>query len=127
MLIRPASSGSFLVVGFCFIPGLMDGESLLGLLPEEWELQLAFQQGWYVPTYINTSSHESQSEDPRVQRLQYYAPQWEKISRKRTQDDPYFLQSFQHKQTGEVMNSDPRLLPANLKQHNVQLESFRLI
>ncbi|KAI2637516.1 heterokaryon incompatibility protein-domain-containing protein [Xylaria nigripes] len=126
LLIRPAdeSKDTFHLVGICFAPGLMDGESLLGPLPDDWKLQLVFRDGSYVPTYINTSNGHSQPQDPRLQPLD---PNYATITRKRTQDDPYFTQWFQDKQRNKLVNSDPRLLPSALKARGIKLEHFKLI
>jgi len=80
LLIRPAVElkDTFHLVGICFVPGLLDGESLLGRLPDKWKLQMIFEDGSYVPTYMDTSTGHSQSEDPRLQPLD---PNWVKIIR----------------------------------------------
>ncbi|KAK5661140.1 hypothetical protein OQA88_11030 [Cercophora sp. LCS_1] len=127
LLIRPVNEteDKFRVVGVCFVPGLMDGESLLGPLPGNWRLQMIFRGGFYSPTYTDTSLAEiMQTEDPRLGSLD---PNWVAIPRDRTQDDPYFFSSFRDENTGRVINSDPRLLPNALKQRGVVLEDFVLV
>ncbi|KAF4459783.1 ankyrin repeat and SAM domain containing 6 [Fusarium albosuccineum] len=126
MLIRPTdeSNNKFHLVGICFVPGLLDGESLLGSLPADWKLQMIFTDGSYVPSYVNPSTGHNQAQDPRLKPLE---PNWAQITRERTQDDPYFLQWFQNEQTGEIMNSDPRLLPDALRNRNITLEHFQLV
>ncbi|KAI4131199.1 MAG: hypothetical protein LQ341_006382 [Variospora aurantia] len=44
MVLRPTDDGSFLVVGECYVQGLMDGEALLGLLPSNWRRVLRFDE-----------------------------------------------------------------------------------
>ncbi|OCK72931.1 HET-domain-containing protein [Lepidopterella palustris CBS 459.81] len=126
MLLRPTdeSRDTFQLVGICFVPGLLDGESLLGPLPANWKLEMIFRDGSYVPTYINTSTSHSQPQDPRLQPLD---PNWAKTTRDRTQDDPYFLQWFQDVQRSRITNSDPRLLPCALKKRGIILEHFKLV
>jgi len=126
LLIRPTdeSKDTFHLVGICFVPGLLDGESLLDPLPDNWKLQMIFSDGSYAPTYINTLTGHSQSQDPRLPPLD---PKWVKITRERTQDDPYFLQWFQDKQSSQIVNSDPRLLPSALKERGIRLEHFKLV
>jgi hypothetical protein len=102
----------------------MDGESLLGPLPEGWKLELVFEDGSYTPTYVNTSTEHRYSEDPRLPPLD---SNWAKITRQRTQDDPHFLQWFRNEDRGQVMNSDPRLLPETLIKRGVALEYFKLV
>lgn len=124
MLIRPTgeSQDMFDLVGICFVPGLLDGESLLGPLQNDWKLQMVFENGSYVPTYERTSTKHRQPEDPRLQPL---GPDWTKITRERTQDDPYFLECFQDKH-GRTLNSDPRLFPNALSDRGIILEYFKL-
>lgn len=126
MLIRPVdeSKDEFGLIGICFVPGLLDGERLLGPLPDNWKLQMIFKNGSYVPTYINTSTGNSQPEDPRLPPLD---PNWVKITRERTQDDPYFFQWFKDQERGLIMNSDPRLLPTALEKRGVVLDYFKLV
>jgi hypothetical protein len=124
MILRQASPEEFSVVGFCFVHGLMDGESLLGPLPVPWKLRLLSRHGSFVPEYVNPLTDKHQSDDPRLQPL---ADGWKMLQRERTQDDPEFFQDFRNEQTGEVLNSDPRLLPEALTQRRVPLEIFRLI
>ncbi|RWA10895.1 hypothetical protein EKO27_g4210 [Xylaria grammica] len=126
MLIRPTveSKDMYHLVGICFVSGLLDGECLLGPLRDNWKLEMIFKDGSYVPVYINTSTGHSQSQDPRLPPLD---PNWAKITRERTQDDPYFFQWFQDKQRSRIMNSDPRLLPSALNERGIILEHFNLV
>jgi hypothetical protein len=124
MILRQASPGEFSVVGFCFVHGLMDGESFLGPLPDPWKLRLLSRNGSFVPEYVNPLTDKQQSEDPRLPPL---ADGWKMLQRERTQDDPEFFQDFRNEQTGRVLNSDPRLLPEALAERAVPLETFRLI
>lgn len=125
MLIRPTgeSPGTFHVVGICFVPGLMDGEALLGSLPDQWQLQMVFENGSYVPNYLNTETRHCQHEDPRLQPLN---ANWEQFAKRRGQDDPYFLGFFKDIRSGRIVNSDPRLCPRALQELGVNLETFNL-
>lgn len=127
IMLRPTVPGSdpFLVVGPCSMEGLKDGEGLLGPILEPWKLQVKPLGGNYIPHFFNTSTKVVSMEDPRLPPL---PADWEEqAQRDRTQDDPFFLREFQNKVTGEIMNSDPRMLPDALRQRGVRLETFRLV
>jgi hypothetical protein len=102
----------------------MDAKSILGPMPDPWKIQMWKIDGWNIPYFFNTATKTYSTEDPRLPPL---PPQWEKNQRKRTQDDPYFFGEFRNRETGEIMNSDPRMLPAALEQRGVRLESLRLV
>lgn len=59
MLFRPTTFG-YLVVGLCFIHGLMDGEGLLGPLPNPWNaimLRREWQYEYSLPSWILLPSY----------------------------------------------------------------------
>lgn len=124
MLLRPTASGDFLVVGECYVHGLMDGEALLGPIPNQWRIEMRKGDGFDKPFFHNTSIGESSTEDPRLRPLPV---EWEIVPRNRRQEDPYFFKDFRNRTTAEVMTSDPRMLPEVLKERGVKLETFQLI
>lgn len=74
--------------------------------------------------YFNPSTGVVIEEDPRLDPL---PPEWERVQADRTPDDPVACALFKNKVTGEVMNSDPRLLLEALAQRGVDLKTFQLI
>lgn len=125
MLLRLGPSGRYQVVGECYIHGLMDSESLLGPLPDPWKVLVDFDSnGIYDGRYLNPSTGVVTKGDPRLDSLPV---EWERVYADRSPDDPLLLALFKNKVTGEVMNSDPRLLPEALKQRGVDLKTFQLI
>ncbi|EON70018.1 hypothetical protein W97_09284 [Coniosporium apollinis CBS 100218] len=125
MLLRLGSSEQYQVVGECYIHGLMDSESLLGRLPNPWRVRLGWESGGiYLGRYYNSSTGVLTEEDPRLDSLPV---EWERVQADRTPDDPLVFALFRNKVTGEVMNSDPRLLPEALKERGVDLKTFQLI
>lgn len=117
VLLRPTHSGEFLVVGQCFTHGLMDAEGILGPLLDPWKIEmLPGSDGRQVTCF---RSHETQRvtiQDPRLMRL---PAKWEPVRRRRLQDDPYFFRDFRDKETGFVVNADPRLSPMALEARGV--------
>jgi hypothetical protein len=126
MLLRPESSGRFKVVGECYVHGVMNSEGLLGPLPDTWKVQVRFDAaGVNIKRYYcNSSTGVITPDDPRLHPL---PPEWERIQAERTSDDPVHFAPFKNKITGEVINSDPRLLPEVLKMQGVDLKPFQLI
>ena len=125
ILLREGSLGRFQVVGDCYIHGLMDAESVLGPLIDFWKLQFGYDAGGcFVPHFFNHSTKETTVEDPRLGLL---PPEWRRLPPVRTRDDPYTFARYHNDATGEVMNSDPRLLPEALRARGVRLSKFQLI
>lgn len=131
MVLRPTATGDFLVVGHCFVHGLMDAEGILGPLPAGWEARISYLDDQVANERVATHFHnkvtdELSAEDPRLPPLE---PCWERMQTKRTQDDPpcSVFKWFRNRETGETINSDPRLLPDALKKSGVPLETVRLV
>ncbi|KAF2720235.1 HET-domain-containing protein [Polychaeton citri CBS 116435] len=125
MILRPHLPGGFQVVGSTYVHGVMNGESLLGPLPCDWEAQVLTEgPRLYTYVYYDTSTGEVTREDPRLESL---PPEWERFEAVRTSTDPLHYGRYRRKDTGEVTNGDPRLLPEQLRQRGVQLDMFPLV
>lgn len=123
MLLRRTGSGNFLVVGPCFVHGLMDGESVLGPLPLSWKIQVKTRYGVQTYQFVETATNTVTTDDPRLPSL---PDEWAQVLRERTQDDPLDSKEFRNADTGEIINSDPRMLLEALQQRGVKLKTFRL-
>lgn len=128
MLLRATgeNENEYEVVSDCYMYGIMDGESLLGPLPSPYKVRYNTNPGasFYVPTYLNTETNTISSQDPRLGSL----PQdWESINLEKTADDPDDFAPHRNNVTGEVINSDPRLLREALEARGVKLQTFMLI
>ncbi|KPI34983.1 uncharacterized protein AB675_11923 [Cyphellophora attinorum] len=107
ILLRPTGSGEYLVVGQIFVHGLMDGESLLGSLPPDWEIRmLPGGDGREVTCFFNATDSALTRQDPRLPEM---PPEWNRLKRDRVQDDPFFHQDYQNRDSGEIINFDPRV------------------
>ena len=127
MIIRSLTTdGKFQVVGECYTHGIMDGESLLGQLPPFWEVRpvIDMSNGVKEPAYWNSETNSASRDDPRLGEL---PAEWERITQRRTPDDPILFAPHRNKLTGEIINSDPRMLPNNLRKRGINLEMFPLV
>ena len=130
-MLRPQAGDTFLLVGHAFVYGLEDTIPLLGKLPAPWVVRVFDQpERWSRDIYkfLNPATGELSLEDPRLEPH----PLWERVAleelgRELTGDDPQDCAFFRHKETGEIMDSDPRLLPEALAARGVELVKFTLV
>ncbi|KAK0631415.1 heterokaryon incompatibility protein-domain-containing protein [Immersiella caudata] len=124
VLLRETSPGGhYQVIGTCYVYGLEDAIALLGPLPEPWQGHLENRLGTRRRlVFHNKETGEYSHDDPRLGEL----GDWERVDAKMGADDPEVFEFFRHKETEEVMNSDPRMLPDALKARGVELTTFVL-
>lgn len=121
-ILRPASNGTFKVIGHSYIHGIMHGEALLGPVPKPWTPRRRMNwRGGHEACFKHTVTEEivGMTEDPR---LYVVSEEWERLDN----DDPHRIQKWKNKETGEIINSDPRLLPNALIERGVRLQTFTL-
>ncbi len=124
LVVRPQER-SREMIGECFVHGLSDSTSILGPLPSPWKVVGSWGDGnRYLFRFFNTETNESTAEDPR---LTSFECDWERIDHKPDANDLELYDYFKHKETGEIMNSDPRMLPETLEAHGIKLTTFCLI
>ncbi|KAK6207029.1 hypothetical protein QIS74_13517 [Colletotrichum tabaci] len=136
LLVRPAAPDPphsptgerrrrFRVVGATYTHGLMDTEALLGPLPDGWRARMARESGFFDSMhFFSAATDEVTKLDPR---LGEDPPEWERMEAVRSGADPWNFARYRHRDTREVINSDPRLTAAALEARGVQVETFRLI
>jgi len=125
IILRPTKTGTYNLVGECYVHGLMRGESLLGPLPHPWKFRLLRDElNILQPSFWNSDTNTSKEEDPRLGGL---PPDWERIEHERTSDDALLYSYHRNTVTGEVINSDPRMFPEALAARGVKLEQFLLV
>lgn len=128
MVLRPLPSGAYVVIGTCFIHGIMDGEAILGPFKSPWRVHIRLERdGVARPSYFNSDSNTTVFEDPRLGDYALPpewvpAPTWE-----RCREDPVFCQKFKNQWSGQEINSDPRLLPVALTARGIKLEEIELV
>lgn len=121
MVIRPADSGRYEVVGPCFVHGLMLGEALTPPLEPPWKYALPVTKGWALPYFVNTETGELVKTDSRLGSL---PPGWEEV----TSPDP-FLPPFVFKKTddGCISVCDPRMSADAIQRRGIELETLELV
>ncbi|KAH9905372.1 HET-domain-containing protein [Xylariomycetidae sp. FL2044] len=127
MVLRPTQNGEYAVIGDCYVHGIMDDEAVLGGLPHPWRVLVKDDaNGLMKARYYNDDTGDETSEDPRLAEV-LLPPEWEPIDREWTTADPLYCKWFKHRETGEVINSDPRLFPEALRERGVPLKTITLV
>ncbi|KAI1429762.1 HET-domain-containing protein [Xylaria sp. FL1777] len=127
MIVRPTYNGEYEVVGACYIHGVMDGEALLGALPHPWKVRMKPDKwGICSPSFHNGDSNTTCEYDPRLDSIPIPA-EWEPMEFEWTRSDPDYCRKFRNKNTGEIINSDPRLFPEALLERGIPLRTITLI
>ncbi|KAI1324202.1 heterokaryon incompatibility protein-domain-containing protein [Xylariaceae sp. FL0255] len=125
IILRTLSSGDgYRIIGPTQTHGISDGEAILGDLPKPWKVEFyRDNMGVSVLHFRNEETGELTTDDPRLEPL---SGKWEQIERDRTPHDPRFFVNITHKDTGEYMNSDPRMSEVELERRGVNLRIFEI-
>ena len=125
VLRRAPGEDHYHIVGNAVCSGLMDGEALLGPLPDECDAVsvLNEQTGQSLPAFRDSQTGEVTYADPRLPRLD---PKWVDVSADRTLGSAPL--HWRNEETGQVRHylQDPRLDVDALERRGVQLEDFIL-
>jgi hypothetical protein len=123
-IIREQPNGKHLFIGCAYVHGIMDGEVLLGPLPASYKVTV--QRGESIVRYFfhNQVTQKKFDKDPRLGRL---PGDWKRIRAGHRLWPSRTVDAFQNTTTGEILHSDPRLLPEALRARGVKLEIFSLI
>jgi hypothetical protein len=118
-----AQSTCYHHIGPLYVHGLMEGQALLGLLPHPWELIINNDTFQLSFSFLNRLTNEITLQDPRLDVL---PPEWHEVEE---DGEACFIhtQHYKNKTTGDIINSDPRLLPEALEARGVPLEIFTLV
>jgi len=77
--------------------------------------------------FLNTDTGVEQNEDPRLDDDDDLG-EWKRVDNHELEaDNPMVYDCFKNMRTGEVMNSDPRMLPDALRARGVKLTEFTLV
>ncbi|KAI0811755.1 HET-domain-containing protein [Xylaria sp. FL0064] len=127
MIVRPTPNGEYKVVGNCYIYGAMDGEALLGEVPYPWRVEIiSNKRGTWTFGFQNDDLDEWREDDPRLDSIPLPA-EWEPIEFEWTRSDPNICRKFRNRDTGEIINSDPRLYPEALLERGIPVKNITLI
>lgn len=123
LVLRP-EQGRYSIVGEAFVYGLGNAAKLLGPLPEPWRVtKKGISPSRFLHYFYDLRTGETTREDPRLEPLH----NWSRVDREPDGDDPIDFDFFEHKETGIVVNYDPRLEPEMLEKRGVRLERFVLV
>jgi hypothetical protein len=123
ILLRPKRDGTFAVVGEAYLQDLKDSQALLGPLPKGWKVQYGRVDKKSRCFYVNTSTGTKTFADPRLPPL----VDWEPLKTIQEGVTSELAVQFQHKETREIIDFDPRLEWPALEKIGVALEDFRLV
>lgn len=125
IVLRQTPTGSYQVVGECYVHGLADAVGILGPLPHPWTTIVKGDSlGRPTQRFYNKNTGKESVEDPRLSPL---PSEWERASGERSGGDPDIFQKFRHLATGEVVNYDPRLSPHSMGGTVGGLDMIKLV
>jgi hypothetical protein len=120
MVLRPTKDGSYKVVGQAYYDGFMDGEALLGPLPDSFKVAYRFYRNGREWAYLNQETGVFQAEDPRLGPLPFG---WRLETHQNGDSGQWFINN----ETGEKSKTDPRLTSEALRKRGVPLQVFDLV
>jgi hypothetical protein len=120
MILRPTEYGSYKVVGEAYYDGYMDGEALLGPLPDSFKEVLKLHRRYLEWAYLNEDTGVFQAEDPRLGPLPLG---WRLEWLSNNEFWPWFIND----ETGEESDWDPRLTSEALRKRGIPLQVFDLV
>ncbi|KAK8120375.1 hypothetical protein PG999_004495 [Apiospora kogelbergensis] len=119
---------TFRVVGPVYVGGIMNGEVLLGQIPDPWRVMHDpdYQYRKEGIFYKNTETGEVVTTDPRLDQVPLPS-EWEAVAWVRKAIDPAICCRFKNKVTGELINYDPRMTSEALRERGVDVQEIILI
>lgn len=125
VILRPQADGTHPLVGSAQIHGLMDGEILLGPLPDRWKVVVNYDRNKEAQQqFVEPTTGATVTQDPRLPPL---SSNWQAVLAPDCFWPNKKVDAFRNMATGEVQYSDPRMLPQALRDRGVALEDFALI
>ncbi|CAM1510676.1 Fc.00g010110.m01.CDS01 [Cosmosporella sp. VM-42] len=124
VVLRRDGKKNYHLISQCYLHGFMDGEGILGPLPRPWKAVLYSSVNNSDTRYRDCTTGKEVLEDPRLGNL---PPGWVRIKRKSELGEGFIHDDFLNTVTGDMMNSDPRLLPEGLKFCGRAPNVFRLV
>ena len=124
-ILRTQPEGRQLFVACVYVHGLMDGEALLGPIPKGWKVVTGYDRnGDYLQQFVNSKTDKGTPLDPRLGPL---SADWEPVIKPDRLWPTKKVDGFKNITTGQILHSDPRLLPDALRTRGVPVEKFALV
>jgi hypothetical protein len=128
LLLREVTEGQYLVLGECYVHGLMNAEAIFGSLPSDFQQVTIYDSvvGDYYPGFLDCQTGNVQITDPRLEPL---PSEW----RLAQHDRSYSHHLWVNEEDEQAMDSegrpvtDPRFRREALKARGVNLRWFKLI
>ena len=119
LLLRPASAGTFEIVGDCYFLHLEDEQGILGHVPPRWTVQIVNDEHRNPFRQFLDTSGKASTRDPRLNNL---PPDWEPVVV--VAGKPRCVRNVH---TGEIIEKDTRVTCDDLRARGIELETFRLV
>ncbi|KAK7957721.1 HET-domain-containing protein [Apiospora saccharicola] len=125
---RNMEGHTYRLVGPVYVSGLMDGEALLGELPDTWRIlyDTFHRYADEGVLYKNLETGSLVKTDPRLESIPL-PEEWEPVAWTRKEIDPAICCRFKNKATGELINYDPRMTGKALKERGVDIQEITLV
>ncbi|KAK8060905.1 hypothetical protein PG996_010835 [Apiospora saccharicola] len=119
---------AYRLVGPVYVSGLMDGETLLGELPDTWRILYDYNHKYAAEGvfYENLETGSRVKTDPRLESIPL-PEEWEPVALTRKEIDPGICCRFKNKVTEELINYDPRMTGKALKERGVDIQEITLV
>lgn len=120
LVLRSDGRGNRKIVGQCYVHGIMEGEALLGPLPNGWRKanEYSRQYGGNWPVIVHNETGQLMTEDPRLGNL---PPGW---TRETWDDDPYVRYVREDGVKPTFPDKDPRMTYEALEARGVKFDDI---
>jgi len=124
-ILREKPNGQHIFVGCAYVHGIMDGEALVGPLPDGWKVVIGYDRnGNFQRRFTNPTTDEGTLLDPRLPPL---SPEWEHVTTPDRLWPNKKAAAFYNTVTRQILRHDPRMYPDALRARDVPLERFALV
>jgi hypothetical protein len=124
VILRNQSKEKHLFIGCAYIHGIMDGEVLLGPVPEDFTLVVDDEGEVLVEKFRHRTTGELTTQDPRLQPL---SDDWQHIRTSHRLWPAKMVNAFQNNNTGDIAYADPRMSLEALRARGVPLQVIDLV
>ncbi|KAH7392149.1 heterokaryon incompatibility protein-domain-containing protein [Phaeosphaeria sp. MPI-PUGE-AT-0046c] len=123
VILREKDDGRYIFIGCAYVHGIMDGEALLGPLNNH-SVIVDYDSNGEIQVFVDASTKTETLHDPRLGAL---PAEWDQIVTNDRLWPERKVRAYKNSNTGEILFSDPRLLPAALTDRGVPLQHLSLV